>query len=386
MKLLLSLLVSLLVLSLLAIVSGVIWLWPNYDYLPAEASPFQLERMPGNPQIYAVAPEHGYININGPSVIRVPEWIENPLGSYYLYFAHHKGSYIRMAFADSPAGPWTLHEGGVLSLADSGFPDSVGGKPDNARTLSDLLDTFSPQLVRDYLLLAYRATVTDPEIRASRGITAATNQAPHIASPEVVVDEENRELLMFFHGYDERGSQSSALARSANGLVFKVDSSQPRLLSTYLRTFEHGGRYYLLGMPGVLYRSDSLRGPFQPRDEILFDPDMRHAGLWLDGDTLYVFWSQVGYAPERLLLSMVDISDADWNRWQATAPVDLLLPEMTWEGGLLPAQASLRGELDLPARELRDPYVFQDLDGQLYLYYVGGGEQGIGVARLLRQP
>ncbi|NET62179.1 MAG: hypothetical protein F6K47_40550, partial [Symploca sp. SIO2E6] len=32
-------------------------------------------------------------NINGPSLIRVPEWIENPLGRYYLYFAHHQGKY-----------------------------------------------------------------------------------------------------------------------------------------------------------------------------------------------------------------------------------------------------------------------------------------------------
>ena len=35
---------------------------------------------------------------------------------YYLYFAHHKGSYIRLAFADAVAGPWTVYEPGVLSL------------------------------------------------------------------------------------------------------------------------------------------------------------------------------------------------------------------------------------------------------------------------------
>jgi hypothetical protein len=39
-------------------------------------------------------------NINGPAAIRVPEWIENPLGNYYLYFAHHQGTYIRLAYAD----------------------------------------------------------------------------------------------------------------------------------------------------------------------------------------------------------------------------------------------------------------------------------------------
>jgi len=30
---------------------------------------------------------------------------------------------------------------------------------------------------------------------------------------------------------------------------------------------------------------------------------------------------------------------------------------------------------------IRDPFVFED-DGQLYLFYSGGGERAIGVARL----
>ncbi|TGP23371.1 hypothetical protein, partial [Mesorhizobium sp. M1D.F.Ca.ET.234.01.1.1] len=39
-------------------------------------------------------------NINGPSLIRVPDWLPGRLGAYYLYFAHHTGTYIRLAFAD----------------------------------------------------------------------------------------------------------------------------------------------------------------------------------------------------------------------------------------------------------------------------------------------
>ena len=39
-------------------------------------------------------------NIQGPSLIRVPDWVENRLGTYYLYFADHKGRYIRLAYAD----------------------------------------------------------------------------------------------------------------------------------------------------------------------------------------------------------------------------------------------------------------------------------------------
>jgi len=43
----------------------------------------------------------------------------------------------------------------------------------------------------------------------------------------------------------------------------------------------------------------------------------------------------------------------------------------------------LRGELDIDAHELRDPSVFHHSDDSLYLYYVGAGEQAIGIANLI---
>ena len=58
-------------------------------------------------------------NINGPSLIKVPDWIENPLGQYYLYFAHHQGTHIRLAYADRLEGPWTTHAPGTLQLEDN---------------------------------------------------------------------------------------------------------------------------------------------------------------------------------------------------------------------------------------------------------------------------
>ena len=61
------------------------------------------------------------VNIQGPSAIRVPDWVAGRLGAYYLYFADHKGSYIRLAYADHPTGPWTVHPPGSLHLAQSGF-------------------------------------------------------------------------------------------------------------------------------------------------------------------------------------------------------------------------------------------------------------------------
>ena len=60
-------------------------------------------------------------NIQGPSLIRVPEWVQNPLGAYYLYFADHKGRYIRLAYADDLLGPWNIHPSGSLQIADSYF-------------------------------------------------------------------------------------------------------------------------------------------------------------------------------------------------------------------------------------------------------------------------
>ena len=33
-------------------------------------------------------------------------------------------------------------------------------------------------------------------------------------------------------------------------------------------------------------------------------------------------------------------------------------------------------------RQLRDPYIFEDDDGQAYLFYSGAGEEAIGFARL----
>src|SRR5215831_8994742 len=60
-------------------------------------------------------------NANGPTVIRVPSWVEHPLGRYYMYFAHHSGRFIRLAYADSLRGPWTIHEPGVLKVEDTAF-------------------------------------------------------------------------------------------------------------------------------------------------------------------------------------------------------------------------------------------------------------------------
>lgn len=90
----------------------------------------------------------------------------------------------------------------------------------------------------------------------------------------------------------------------------------------------------------------------------------------------------MGDAPELLLYSRIDMAPQDWNDWRASEGVEVLRPERPREGSDLPVQASLRGEMNQPGNEVRDPFVLRDRDGTLYLYYVGAGEQAIGVARL----
>lgn len=42
----------------------------------------------------------------------------------------------------------------------------------------------------------------------------------------------------------------------------------------------------------------------------------------------------------------------------------------------------MHGEVGTPVNQLRDPDVFEDKNGNLYLLYTGAGEQGIGMAKL----
>ena len=53
-----------------------------------------------------------------------------------------------------------------------------------------------------------------------------------------------------------------------------------------------------------------------------------------------------------------------------------------WEGSDLPVLISVVGAASGRLRELRDPCVFQDVDGQVYLLYSAAGESAIGIVKL----
>ena len=308
------------------------------------------------------------VNIQGPSAIRVPDWVGGRLGAYYLYFADHKGSYIRLAYADDPTGPWTVHPPGSLHLEQSGFPTE-------------------PPAVSPEQLAVFEARYKARGMPISHDILSEIT-TPHIASPDVHVDPAHgdpahgdparRRIVMYFHGLDDVGTQVTRVAVSRDGIDF---IAEPQILGrSYMRVFAHDGMVYAMAMPGIFYRSrDGFRdfeiGP------TLFNPHMRHAALLKRGNDLWVFWTQVGDAPERILLSRIDLS-GEWSGWRASEPVEVLRPEFPWEGADAPLVPSIRSTAYGHVNQLRDPAILEDA-GRVYLFYAVAGESGIALAEIL---
>lgn len=293
-------------------------------------------------------------NINGPSLIRVPDWVPRPLGRYYLYFADHKGHYIRLAYSDHLIGPWQIHRGGTLQLSDTPYLQTAAEIPQDFDTtkLARPRGPGMPSPLDDMTL-------------------------PHIASPDITVDHERRQIRMYYHGLDAFGLQPSRVAISADGLDFIASSNI--LGRPYMRAFSFAGQLYTLSMPGIFYRSDDGLSQFEQGPN-LFNPNMRHCAVLVRGEELLVFWTQVGDCPERIYLSSIPLL-ADWWHWRASEPQELLRPERSWEGANQPLQASQRSSVSTLVNQLRDPTIFVEHDAT-YLLYVVGGEAGIAIARL----
>ena len=102
-----------------------------------------------------------------------------------FYFADHKGTYIRVAYADDVLGPWRIHPPGSLQIQESYFL------------------TQPPEAPPDEL--AKLAAAFDPAKWSEDLLTGATT--PHIASPDVHVDPANRQIVMYFHGLEGLGRQ-----------------------------------------------------------------------------------------------------------------------------------------------------------------------------------
>ncbi len=287
----------------------------------------KVTRLAGNPIITPQTDPSLGTNINGPTLIRVPAWVKQPLGAYYLYFADHRGKYIRIAYADKLTGPWHVYVPGTLQIAESYFTD-------------------------------------------------------HIASPEAIVDNDRKEIRLYYHGLTPGESgQHTRVAISSDGLRFTASREPVGRNSAYWRLFRYDGWWYALAMPGKLYRSKDGLTPFEAGPQ-LFPPQRTqvHSAVVRRGNTLTVFYTRAGDTPERIMVSQVKLG-ADWNLWKPSPAQECLRPELPWEGANLPLTAGHIGALDRQENALRDPAVFEEGD-KTYLLYTIAGESGLAIAEL----
>ncbi|MBX2879272.1 MAG: hypothetical protein KTR32_05025 [Granulosicoccus sp.] len=290
-------------------------------------------------------------NINGPSLIRVPSWVTDPLGRYYLYFAHHEGRSIRLAFADTLVGPWQYYAPGALTLENSLFCQRAP-LPDE----------------------------TDPQVLASiaEGIDG---DYPHIASPDIHVDSEKQEIRMYFHGRNPDGTQQTRLAVSHDGLSFSV---LPALLGdSYFRVFRYQNADYAIAWGGRLYRSSDEGRHFQS-GPLLTEQSYRHGAILSIGDEIFVLWSRAGDCPESILISRLITTNRDWQQWYLEQASLLHSPIAAWEGADLPLDSSSYGGIMQPVNQLRDPAIYVE-NHRVYLLYCIQGEQGIAIGELTKQ-
>lgn len=301
-------------------------------------------------------------NINGPCLIRVPDWVSaderpNPAARYYLYFAHHNGKSIRMAWSEQVTGPYTLYNGyeGVLSLQESSGENPSIYLSDNFRI---------------------------------RG---------HIASPDVIVDEENKRFIMYFHSYVNNREnsnsdwvshgQNTVAITSTDALNFNNKNYIDAIISSpYLRYFTWNGHHYGHQHNRIWYAPDgNPQSAFKAGMGI--SSNVRHSAVVVKGNKLGIWYSKHSDIPERIKFSEWKIGSFPQTNWQLTdGPIEVIRPEFDWEGVNYPIQAGTTGS-GTGLHQLRDPGYFQDIDGKEYLLYTGSGEEAIGIAFLsLRRP
>jgi hypothetical protein len=293
---------------------------------PAPQTP-KVVRFSGNPIIRPDMPTVGD-DINGPSLVLAPQWLEKPLGRYYLYFAGHRGTYIRLAYADQLKGPWKIYEPGVLRLNQT----------------------------------------------VCHG---------HIASPDVHIDDKTRQIRLYFHGpiTDKGNPQRTFLALSRDGVSF---TPSPEVLGLdYLRVFEWRGYFYGISNGGKLQRSKDGVTPFEEGPGLFPQwPEgrLRHVAVKLDGDVLSLFYTRIGDSPEHILLSTMRLTP-DWKEWRASDGMPVLKPELPYEGADLPLEPSKAGPAGRRVRQLRDPAIYRE-GSKTYLLYSVAGESGIAIAEV----
>lgn len=179
-------------------------------------------------------------NVNGVSVVKNE-------GGYRVYFANHRGKYIRlMCGARLDKLRWAKLGLGVLHLDD-------------------------------------------------------TPCKTHIASPDVHLDQDGQ-WEMFYHGDTDDG-QHTFYATSPDG--FNFESLDEPIAHFYFRRF---GKYAVAkknNKCGVIY--ENVEGIWVEKFELI--PNMRHAYPQVDGNILSLFYTRVGDSPEHIRICVINLGN-----------------------------------------------------------------------------
>ncbi|MGB6220741.1 hypothetical protein [Haloferula sp.] len=368
----------------------------------------------------------GSNNINGPSCVRIPSWVApadraDPTAIYYLYFANHADDEIRMAWAVNIKGPWTLFNMGTNDdprvagdgVLDLGPTDAIGFTG-GASVFGHIA---SPDVEID--------EVNQQFVMFFHGPANGT-------SPDA--------------GDFDTNTQKTLVATSSTGLNFNLPTGvgtggvgggetghgvrNAILGNAYFRTFRYDGELYAFSNNGPIWKAPNAAVPWQTSDpradawdqqaqnvNPIFDdlsanytanPGVaprynagnpttntgapRHFATLLqdDNQTLEVWYTCKGEQPERIFRTTMDLSQGSWAADTWTTVVSdpstihdlMLLPELNWEGANRPLAISLNGS-QVNVNQLRDPDLFRDDDGKVYLFYSGEGEEAIGLAEVL---
>ena len=361
-------------------------------------------------------------NIDGPSVIRIPEWIPvservHAEAVYYTYFAHHGGDNIRLAWSDSITGPWNL-----FNAQGSNAPERAWGvNGNNTGTLTPGSGVLDLDLNTSF-----------DELTPFEDSAVGVNR--HVASPDVVVDHDNQRIVMYFHGprMGNPNNQTTFVATSKYGLNFnpstglgpanrgfqgEVGQGMREVVpgESYFRIFEVGGETFAYSNNAELWKApvtndagavntfsnaDSEGGWWNPSNGFVVTDswwtqisdannpieqfylsigegadDPRHFAIYTrthrdPSDTnIYAFYSSKFDSPERILLTVIDTANSSTNPadWTALGQEEVLEPEVAWEGGNLPSTPDFgvpsEGGRATGVRQLRDPFIFEDDKG-----------------------
>jgi hypothetical protein len=92
----------------------------------------------------------------------------------------------------------------------------------------------------------------------------------------------------------------------------------------------------------------------------------------------------IGESPE-VIYACTFRMDGGPSDWRAGVSIEIMRPEFDYEGAELPLIPSERGAIDIHANQLRDPDIFVDDDGTIYMPYGIAGEAGIAFAKIIKE-